>query len=241
MTAETGIPEAEIVQAYDQWHRNLDADEDPIDTPWHVMAIPQLPPLEGLRVLEIGCGRGGFSRYLASEGADLVAADLSPAAVDMASRRLEPHDSAEAVVASIEAIPYQRDSFDLVVSLDTIEHVPHPTRAVAELIRVLRPGGRLVLTTNNYLGLIGLWRAVMRLAGFRFTEFGQPINQPLMFFPSARLLRGLGCTVDLIDGEGHYLRVPRAPMGYVRLGFLERPHALTKWFGTHRLVVATKA
>ena len=89
------------------------------------------------------------------------------------------------MVADIETIPFDRDSFDLVISLDTIEHVPHPTRAVAELVRVLQPGGKFVLTTNNYFGLIGVWRLIMRLAGRRFTEFGQPINQPLMFFPSA--------------------------------------------------------
>lgn len=237
---EPAGPAAEIVDAYDEWHRNFDATEDPIDTPWHTMAIPQLPPLEGRRVLEIGCGRGGFSRYLASRGADLVAADFSPAAVQVADRLLTPHEGARAIVADIEAIPFERDSFDLVVSLDTIEHVPHPTGAVAELVRVLRPGGQLVLTTNNYFGLIGIWRVAMRLAGRRFTEFGQPINQPLMFFPSARLLRGLGCSVDLVDGAGHYLRVPRYQMGYLRLNFLERPHALTKWFGTHRMVVATK-
>jgi SAM-dependent methyltransferase len=240
MSVTTETPAAGLVDAYDDWHRNFDVAEDPIDTPWHTMAIPQLPELEGKRVLEIGCGRGGFSRYLAEHGADLVAADFSPAAVEMARRALDPHHRAEAIVADIEAIPFERDSFDLVLSLDTIEHVPHPTRAVAELVRVLRPGGRLVLTTNNYFGLIGLWRAAMTVAGFRFTEFGQPINQPLMFFPSARLLRGLGCTVDLVDGSGHYLRVPRYQMGYLKLGFLERPHALTKWFGTHRLVVATK-
>ena len=169
-----------------------------------------------------------------------MAADFSPAAVRMAARRLEPYAFAEAIVADIEAIPFERDSFDLVISLDTIEHVPHPTRAVAELVRVLRPGGTLLITTNNFFGLIGIWRLVMTVAGFRFTEFGQPINQPLMFFPSARLLRGLGCEVELIDGEGHYLRVPRYQMGYLRLGFLERPHRITKWFGTHRLVVATK-
>lgn len=234
-TSNTGVQDA-----YDDWHRRFQAADDPIDTPWHQMAIPHLPPVDGLRVLEIGCGRGGFSRFLASRGAELVAADFSPAAVDMARRALPEGGASEAMVADIEAIPFDRGSFDLVVSLDTIEHVPNPTRAVAELVRVLRPGGKLVLTTNNYFGLIGVWRLIMRLAGRRFTEFGQPINQPLMFFPSARLLRGLGCSVDVIDGTGHYLRVPKYQFGYLRLTFLDRPRALTKWFATHRLVVATK-
>jgi SAM-dependent methyltransferase len=231
---------ATVVDAYDQWHSRFDSPEDPIDAPWHQLAIPQLPDLQGSRVLEIGCGRGGFSAYLAGRGADLVAADFSPTAVRMAAHRLEPHPNAEAVVADIEAIPFDRGTFDVVISLDTLEHVPHPTLAVAELVRVLRPGGKLILTTNNYVSLIGLWRLVMRLAGKRFTEFGQPINQPLKFFPSTRLMRGLGCDVELVDGAGHYLRMPRTEHGYLRLGFLERPHRLTKWFGIDRMVVATK-
>ena len=203
------------------------------------MAIPQLPDLQDERVLEIGCGRGGFSAHLAGRGAHLTAADFSPAAVRMAARRLEPHADAEALVADIEAIPFDRGTFDVVISLDTLEHMPNPTLAVAELVRVLRPGGKLILTTNNYVSLIGLWRLVMRLAGKRFTEFGQPINQPLKFFPSARLMRGLGCDVELVEGAGHYLRMPHTEHGYLRLGFLERPHRLTKWFGIDRMVVAT--
>jgi SAM-dependent methyltransferase len=237
--SDTPAP-ASVVEAYDQWHSNLDSPEDPIDTPWHRMAIPHLPDLQDKRVLEIGCGRGGFSAHLAERGADLVAADFSPAAVRMATRRLEPHAGAEAVVADIEAIPFERGTFDVVISLDTLEHVPHPTLAVAELVRVLRPGGKLILTTNNYVSLIGLGRLVMCLAGKRFTEFGQPINQPLKFFPSARLMRGLGCDVELIDGAGHYLRMPHTEHGYLELAFLERPHRLTKWFGIDRMVVATK-
>jgi glycosyltransferase involved in cell wall biosynthesis/SAM-dependent methyltransferase len=227
-------------EAYDDWHRSNDEAEDVVNAPWHQMAIPHLPPLDGLSVLEIGCGRGGFSRYLAERGAHVVAADFSPAAVEITRDVLEPYPNARAVVADIENIDQPEGTFDLVLSLDTIEHVPHPGRAVAELVRVTRPGGRIVVTTNNYFGLIGLWRLAMTVAGFRFTEAGQPINQPLMFFPSARLMRTLGCRVEIIDGSGHYLRVPRYQLGYLRLNFLERPHALTKWFGTHRLVVATK-
>ena len=82
-TTNAGIPDA-----YDDWHRNFETSEDPIDTPWHQLAIPHLPPLDGMRVLEIGCGRGGFSRFLASHDADLVAADFSPAAVDVAQHLL---------------------------------------------------------------------------------------------------------------------------------------------------------
>lgn len=242
MQVQNGKPrKAELAEAYDRWHVGFGAGEDGIGAPWHELAIAHLPPLEGLRVLEIGCGRGGFARYLADHGAEVVAADFSPAAVEITNRLLEGHERSSAVVADIEALDFDSDTFDLITSLDTIEHVPRPKVAVAELVRVTRPGGRIIITTNNYLGLIGLWRLAMKLTGFRYTEMGQPINQPLMLFPRTKLMRELGCRVDVVDGNGHYLRVPRYQLGYLRLGFLEHPHAVTKHFATHRLVVATKS
>ena len=244
--SSNSVPRAErgaisAAEAYDRWHTGFGAGEDGIGAPWHELAIEQLPPLEGLRVLEIGCGRGGFARYLAERGANVVAADFSPAAVEITNRLLSDQENADAVVADIEALEFASDTFDLVISLDTIEHVPSPKAAVSELVRVAKPGGRIIITTNNYLGLIGLWRLAMKVTGFRFTEMGQPINQPLMLFPRAKLMHELECRVDVVDGRGHYLRVPRYQLGYLRLGFLEHPHALTKHFGTHRLVVATKS
>ena len=60
MPVANGIAAPTLVDAYDEWHRNFDTETDPIDTPWHTMAIPHLSPLDGARVLEIGCGRGGL-------------------------------------------------------------------------------------------------------------------------------------------------------------------------------------
>jgi ubiquinone/menaquinone biosynthesis C-methylase UbiE len=232
--------EAGLADAYDRWHVGFGSGEDGIGAPWHELAIGRLPQLDGLRVLEIGCGRGGFARYLADRGADLVAADFSPAAVEITNRLLADQERASAVVADVEELQFEDDSFDLVISLDTVEHVPRPEQAVRELVRVTRPGAKVIITTSNYLGLIGLWRLAMKLTGFHYTEMGQPINQPLMLFPRAKLMREFGCDVDVVDGCGHYLRVPRYQLGYLRLNFLERPHSMTKYFGTHRLVVATK-
>ena len=231
----------QVAEAYDRWHTAQGQHEEEISAPWHFLATPHLPdPLVGLRVLEAGCGRGAFSRHLAERGARVMGVDISPAAAAMTRDALAPFDGCTAIDASIEALPFPDDSFDLVVSLDTLEHVFEPERAVAELVRVLRPGGRLVVTTSNYLSLVGLWRLAMRLVGRRYTEAGQPVNQPLLAFPRKRQLVELGCRVVAIDGCGHYLRMPRTDYGYVRLRFLDHARPITKWFGTHRLVAADK-
>lgn len=200
------------------------------------MAKRHLRDVRGLRVLEIGCGRGTFARYLLEQGADLVAADFSPAAVEYAREVIGGR--CEVIVADIQDIPFLSASFDVVVSLETLEHVPFPDRGLAELVRVTKPGGQLLITTPNYLSIVGLYRLLLPLVGRRFTELGQPINQPLMLFRRVRALKRLGCAVDAVDGCVHSLPIPGRDT--VRLMWLEHPHALTKWVARHGLTSATR-
>jgi 2-polyprenyl-3-methyl-5-hydroxy-6-metoxy-1,4-benzoquinol methylase len=224
----------ETTASYDAWHTRLEEPEsdDQPTAPWHRLTIANLPDVRGKRVLEIGCGRGVFARHLAEQGANLVAADFSPAAVSYARRRLENHD-AEVLVADVAAIPFPDESFDVVVSQETLEHIPDPRKGLAELVRVTKVGGTLIVTTPNYLNFVGLYRALMRLVGRRFSELGQPINQPLVLARQVRWLRSLGCRIVVVDGTGHYLPVPRYDV--VELRWLERPKVLTKWFSLNSL------
>lgn len=223
---------------YDLWHAEQVGGEEPTPTaPWHELAKKQLGEIAGLRVLEIGCGPGSFAKYLAEQGAVVTAADFSPAAVELTSELVGP--DVRTLVADVQALPFEDESFDLVVSLETLEHVPDPDRGLAELVRVTKRGGRLVVTTPNYLSLVGLYRVYLRLRGRRFAEMGQPINQPLTLLGRVRKLRRLGCRVDAVDGCIHLLPVPRYHA--VNLRFLERPHVVMKWFALHGLTAATRS
>ena len=66
-------------------------------------------------------------------------------------------------MGDIQHIAHPDASFDTVISCETIEHVPDAALAVRELSRVLTPGGRLFLTTPNYLGATGLYGGYLRL------------------------------------------------------------------------------
>ena len=203
-----------------------------------MLARTHLGDIRGLDVIEIGCGRGGFAKYLAFEGARLVAADFSPKSIEIARRTLADAEDCTVLVADIQQIPFEDETFDVVVSLETLEHVPDPGRALTELVRVTKVGGRLVITTPNYLSLVGLWRIYRRLIGRPYHEVDQPINHPLILAGRLWKLRRLGCRIDLVEGRGHYLGVPF--YGTIILRWLERPHAITKWFALHALSVATK-
>lgn len=227
-------------ELYDIWHEEIShREEDHTNGPWHIMAKRYLGNVQGKRVLEIGCGRGGFSKYLVECGSDLVAADFSPAAVAIAKQLLKDFPPCDIRVADIQDIPFGDNEFDVVISLETLEHVPDPHKGLTELIRVIKPGGRLLVTTPNYFGGLGLYRWYRELSGKGFDETGQPINNPLKLKDRVRTLKKLGCHVETVDGCGHYLYIPRH--NPIRMPWLDNPRFLMRWFAAHSLTVSTKS
>jgi ubiquinone/menaquinone biosynthesis C-methylase UbiE len=100
--------------------------------------------LEGKDVLEVGCGSGVHAKLLAEAGARLTAIDLTPTAVEMTRKRLELNGLEGAVIeADAEALPFDDAAFDFVWSWGVIHHSRDTSRVIAEIARVLRPGGRL--------------------------------------------------------------------------------------------------
>lgn len=240
-TLNNPLPAAD---AYDQWHARYSVDAA-ADAPWHRLIKAHISPgdLAGKRILEIGCGRGGFSCWLAEQPhapREIVAADFSSTAVQMGERYAQARGLRGIVwqVEDIQAISHPEASFDTVISCETIEHVPDPPRALAELARVLKPGGRLFLTTPNYLGMMGLYRAYLRLRGRRFAEEGQPINN-LVFLPlTRRWVRGTGLRIVRTTSIGHYIPFPRRPP--IEFPIFNRGGIFTRWFGLHSLTIAEK-
>jgi SAM-dependent methyltransferase len=105
-------------------------------------AAPWVP---GKEVLDAGCGVGYGTRLLAErEPARLVGVDLSAEALERA-----PTEDAEFVQADLHQIPFDADTFDVVVCFEVIEHVHGHVQVLDELRRVLRPGGALLISSPN--------------------------------------------------------------------------------------------
>lgn len=101
--------------------------------------------LEPTSVLEVGCGPGDLSERIAAQlNADVVAIDLSERMVELARAR-----GVAAHVGDLQELPFAEASFDCVVAAWMLYHVPDVDRGLAEIARVLRPGGRLVAVTNS--------------------------------------------------------------------------------------------
>jgi ubiquinone/menaquinone biosynthesis C-methylase UbiE len=135
----------------------------PMQRFWHrgkLTMIDRLirPHLEaGSCVLEIGCGAGNLLLQATVRGSFPVALDLSMQALTFVRSRLEEaNSSAEApsgfacTQAIGEFLPLKDNSFDCVLMSEVIEHLEVPQISIREAARVLRPGGRLLITTPNY-------------------------------------------------------------------------------------------
>jgi ubiquinone/menaquinone biosynthesis C-methylase UbiE len=124
------------------------------ETGWFPWVAKQLPLKSGDRVLDIGCGPGWF--WAATIGAlperlDLTLADLSPGMVQEAVERCQelPFASVRGQQADAAAIPFEDGSFDAVVAMHMLYHLPDPAAGIADMYRVLKPGGFLAVTTNG--------------------------------------------------------------------------------------------
>ena len=116
------------------------------------MFLAELPPG---RLLDVGCGAGRFLAEMRRRGWQTQGIDVDAAAIEWAKSK----HRLEVEVASLEEAAFAPHSFDAVTASHVIEHVEDPTAFVRECMRILRPGGRVVVTTPN-------------LSALGFTTFG---------------------------------------------------------------------
>ena len=107
--------------------------------------------LAGTQVLDVGCGGGLLSEALAGEGAAVTAIDLAPELIKVARlHRLETGVEVDYRLQSVEALASERPaSFDVVTCMEMLEHVPDPGAIIEACSTLLKPGGRLFVSTLN--------------------------------------------------------------------------------------------
>jgi ubiquinone/menaquinone biosynthesis C-methylase UbiE len=132
--------ETSVADAYDAWY------ETPlgraVDRAEKAALLKIASPMPGELALDVGCGTGHFSAMLADQGALVTGCDTSQAMLSHARRN---HPDLRWHHADARDLPYADASCDLVLSVTMLEFVREPTRALDEMWRVLKAGGRLVV------------------------------------------------------------------------------------------------
>ena len=135
----------------------------------------------GSRVVDIGCGRGGPGLWVAGEtGAHLTGIDIAQAGLDAAARSAQVLGvEADFRLGSFSRVPLPDGAADVVMSVDAFLFEPDREAGAAELKRVLRPGGRLAMTSWDY--------------------HSQPVNRPPQVADHRPLLESAGFLVERYD------------------------------------------
>jgi ubiquinone/menaquinone biosynthesis C-methylase UbiE len=111
---------------------------------WASRTIEALARGRRLRILDAACGEGMLFRHIARRH-DYVGVDFSARTLERAAR----HHPATYIRSDLNRLPFAAQTFDLVVSLQALQYLEQPQRAVREIARVLRPEGHLLLTLTN--------------------------------------------------------------------------------------------
>ena len=156
MTVSVNADPAELAKFSELAHRWWDPDSEfrplhqinPLRLDW----INQLSPLEGRKVLDVGCGGGILSDSMARKGAEVTGIDLASKALRVARlHALEaetPHVQYREI--SVEELANEcPGSFDTVTCMEMLEHVPDPQSVVAACARLVKPGGWVFFSTIN--------------------------------------------------------------------------------------------
>jgi len=166
------------------------------------------------RVLEIGCGVGTLAAEMAKQGCDVTGIDISRVAI---VHGLQTYSGIQLEVQPAEGLSYEAQYFDIVLSFDVLEHIPNVDRHLAEVHRVLVPGGYYLLGTPNEITYT-LWHVL---------SHGPPgwrRSHPSLRTPKAlkRQLREHGFDVRFIKMNPNEFTLGKARRGVGRLGAVLR-------------------
>jgi len=119
--------------------------------------------LSGKSVLDIPAGNGWIGEHISKFGAQTISADINEAKPHFHQVNMEDH------------LPFQDQTFDAVVCCEGIEHVFSPFKLFSELVRVLKPGGILVITTPNVQSLYSRWQFLCTGYLFQFDPYNKTV------------------------------------------------------------------
>lgn len=177
------------------WNAGMRSEKD---LQWRVAERFKIQPDEfkDQLVLDAGAGAGDQSRWISGRGASVVSVDLS-AAIEVVARKLRMQSQWVGVQGDITVLPFAGDQFDLVYCEGVIQHTRDSAMTVGELLRVLRPEGRLLAThyssATSLLGrmriglIMGMRKRLSRMDRYKLL-FVTGVLASLAYFPGLRYL-----------------------------------------------------
>ena len=212
------------------------------------------------RVLDVGCGPGHLAADLLDRGIDVWGVDAAPAMIEACRRRFTPQAAAHFTVGDATRLAFSDGAFDAAVCLGVMDYIPRLEAAVRELIRVVKPGGTVLVSFPNLLSPYAVWRlfvfypavALLRPTYYRLTGRPAVPFRPLWVTKMQTLRRVVTlmrrCGATVADASYYNVNIFLSPVDELippralrLLSRLERLHdSPLKWLGAGFIVRAIK-
>ncbi len=193
--AEVGLSQEEVRVAYNRIHARGAIQSVPGHKA-HLLSL--LQPRVGARLLDVGCGAGEMLAAAVARGLSAVGLDVSDVAVEAARQRVP---EAECVVGVAEELPFGDASFDYVSCMGSLEHFADLGRSLSEMMRVVRPDGRLLILVPNSRHY---WMPVLRTVRAIFPQLSQPVERHASRQEWEELLRRHGLEVISVHKDNDW-------------------------------------
>lgn len=241
--------EREAKQFYDEHYAKKESSI--ITKPWYLFLQGLMVEVEGKKILEVGCGDGGFSLWMSRKN-EVFGIDISKVGLERATDRA--NNKANFCLADAQQLPFRDRVFDIIIAAEVLEHIPQPDYALGEINRVLKSGGSLYLTVPN---IFSLYVGMKWLIGYPLYKilkrnpplfFFQPIDHKFQYLTLKQLFKDANFNVNNVWGDSYLLPFARQLFGQSsrlikQLEKMEKPlsgNRLFKYLGRALIVIASK-
>jgi malonyl-CoA O-methyltransferase len=148
------------IEGHRIWSSTYDASPNALLALDMRVVAERLGPLEGLRVVDIGCGTGRWTAYACEQGAIAIGVDACDEMLRAAARKSSIAHSL--ILAEASSLPVRNSAADLALCSFAFSYFPNPTLALSEMTRVTRPGGRVVVSDLHGAAIEAGWKRTFR-------------------------------------------------------------------------------
>jgi ubiquinone/menaquinone biosynthesis C-methylase UbiE len=207
------VTKLDPIEGHRVWSSSYDQALNPLLALEQRLLLPELRPLEGQRLLDVGCGTGRWIEMARERGALVAGVDLTPRILEAAGRK--PRSSGRVVLGDAAQLPFVSAGFDVVVCSFVLGYLDHRDASIREMARVVRPGGRIIMSDLHPEALQRGWTS-----SFRHTQSVYEIERHRY---SLEQIRAAACSQGLQEKkliEAHFGE-PERPI-FVQAGKAER-------------------